>query len=168
MFSYGLGCHSLCPHCESESTSASLGGPPVRRKAGLGSLYPGIALQSPHCNSQHRVLQWTCVPAWGTEYRAMVWTVCVFLTLFRVSQISGSLSDSLKRPPSVPANFSGCGSLSFASAPLPLGAGPVLLPSSLHPYQIRHGPTQSFLVVEDSCWYSVSVLRQLFYLWMYS
>ena len=90
----------------------------------------------------------------------MVWTVCVFLTLFRVSQISGSLSDSLKRPPSVPANFSGCGSLSFASAPLPLGAGPVLscpspffpssLPNHAWTYTILSG-SRGLLLVFSQC-----------------
>ena len=93
----------------------------------------------------------------------MVWTVCVFLTLFRVSQISGSLSDSPKRPPSVPASFSGCGSLSFASAPLPLGAGPVLscpsaffpssLPNHAWTYTILSGRTPAGIqsVFCDSC-----------------
>ena len=162
MFSQGLGCHSLCPHCESESTSASLGGPPVRRKAGLSSLYPGIALQSPHSNSQCPCTPVDMCPSlgYGVQGHGVDW-LCVShstqtVTDQRVHSLIASNAPLLSQPVSLDVGVSP--SLQLPCPWVLVLPCLVLLPSSLHPCQIMHGPTQSFLAVEDSCWYSVSVL----------
>ena len=81
------------------------------------SLFPGIALQSPHSRSQ---LQWATVDTHlSLRYVGSQHWLCGSHSIQTDSSAASLSFDSLKCFPSVQTDFPGCVSLTLASAPLP-------------------------------------------------
>ena len=162
--------------------------PPARDSAVLPCLHGSLAFLQRHFplwsppshprglspRSKQQTSPWDCslIPILQLPARASARIVSVNLIPFRLSQMSASLSNSLKGFPSVPKNCPNVRIWPLLQLHHPPSAGPScslslfsLLPSS---YWVLHGSIYSFMVIRHSCLLSVAVLWDLIYLKMYS